>query len=161
MTGSTFELGLTRLWYLVGEWEGMGEGQDFAVRVQARFEWTLNDHFIAGFSEMRDAGSDQVLSIEHVYLYYDRSENGVVGLFLANDGAVERAVGRVDTIGRFETNTQSLSCVPPAFPRTRLRRTFQLVSQDQWAYTIEMDFGQGLQPYVTLQMQRRPTARKR
>lgn len=64
MTGSTFELDLTRLGYLVGDWDGKGEGQDLTA--QARFEWTLNDHFIAGFCEMRDAGSDQVLSIEHV-----------------------------------------------------------------------------------------------
>lgn len=154
MTGSTFELGLTRLWYLVGDWDGKGEGQDFGVTAQARFEWTLSDHFIAGFCEMRDAGSDQVLSIEHVYMYYDRAENGVVALFFASDGAVERAVGRVDTVGRLVTTTVSLSCVPPSLPRTALRRTFQLVGQVQWTYTIEMDAGQGLAPYVTIQMRR-------
>lgn len=152
MTGSTFELGLTRLWYLVGDWAGKGEGQDLAA--QARFEWTLNDHFIAGFCEMRDLGSDQVLSIEHIYMYYDRAENGVVAHFFASDGAVEQAVGQVDTVGRLVTTTVSLSCVPPSLPRIGLRRTFQLVGQVQWTYTIEMDSGQGLAPYVTIQMHR-------
>ena len=80
MSPSTYELGLTRLWFLIGDWEGIGESEDFGVRAQARFEWTLNDHFIAGFCEMRDLGSDQVLNVEHVYIYYDREEDGVLSL---------------------------------------------------------------------------------
>ncbi len=160
MAGSTFELGLTRLWYLIGDWEGAGEAEDFGVRVQARFEWTLNDHFIAGFIEMRDSGSEQVLSTEHVYMYYDRAEKGVVGLFFSSDSAVERAVGHVDTVGRLVMTTTDLSCVPPGFPRSAMRRTFQLVSQDQWTYTIEMDSGNGLVHYITIQMRRKPLPKK-
>lgn len=155
MTPSTYELGLTRLWFLVGDWGGAGESEDFGVRAQARFEWTLDDHFIAGFCELRDSGSDQVLSVEHVYIYYDRQEERVVGLFFANDGAVERAVGRVDTVGRMEMTSTSLSCVPPSFPRRQLRRTFELVTPDEWTYSVEMDSGQGLSPYVTIQMKRK------
>ncbi len=155
MTGSTFELGLTRLWYLAGDWEGTGGGEDFSVQAQARFEWALDDHFIAGFSEMRDSGSGQVLNTEHVYIYYDRSEDGVVGLFFANDGTVERAVGRVDTVGHLVMTSSSISCVPPSLPRTRLRREIQLITQDRWIYTIEMDSGKGLLPFVTIEMQRK------
>jgi hypothetical protein len=155
MCPSTFELGLTRLWYLVGEWIGSGESTDFNVSAQARFEWALNDRFIAGFVEMRDTGSEQVLSIEHVYIYYDREEGGAVGMFFADDGAVERAVGAIGTIGQLTLLTASLRCVPPTFPRTQLRRSFHMVSKDKWIYKIELDSGHGLQPYITVQMQRK------
>ncbi|MBN1888356.1 MAG: FABP family protein [Thermoflexales bacterium] len=155
MTPSTFELGLTRLWYLVGDWQGTGSGEDFGVQALARFEWTLNDHFIAGFIELRDAGSDQVLSTEHVYLYYNREENGVAGLFFAQDGLVERAVGPIDTVGHFVMLSTRLDCVPMGFPRSQLRRSFQLLDPNEWQYSIEMDAGHGLCPYATVHMQRK------
>jgi hypothetical protein len=155
MTPSTFELGLTRLWYLVGDWHGVGEGEDFSVQAVARFEWTLDDHFIAGFIEVRDSGSSQALSTDHVYLYYNREANRVVGVFFANDGLVERAAGPVDTIGRFVITSTQLDCVPFSFPRTQLRRTFELADQNEWTYTVEIDTGLNLQPYFTVHMRRR------
>ena len=155
MAPSTFELGLTRLWYLVGDWHGTGSGEDFEVQASARFEWTLDDHFIAGFIELRDVGSDQVLSTDHVYLYYSREESGVVGVFFANDGLVERSLGPVDAVGRFVMTSSRLECVPFSFPRSQLRRTFQLVDPNEWSYMVEMDTGKGLLPYVTVQMRRK------
>lgn len=148
------------MWYLAGEWEGTGGGQDFSVHARAMFEWALNDHFIVGFNQVRDSGSDQVLSTEHIYVYYDRDQSQVVGAFFADDGAVEQAVGQVDARGELVLNSASLSCVPRSFPRARLRRVFQPLDRDRWVYAIEMDCGNGLLPYITVQMQRVPPAQK-
>ena len=51
---STQQLALTRLWYLIGEWEGTGKGPDFRFRASAQYSWALGDHFIAGQLTLSD-----------------------------------------------------------------------------------------------------------
>ncbi len=92
-SASTQELGLTRLWYLVGNWEGAGKGPDFRFRASARCAWALNDHFLVGQMEIRDAGSDRLLSIAHWYIYYNHDLNCLVADIFQHDGIVERARG--------------------------------------------------------------------
>ena len=54
---STLELVLTRLWYLIGEWEGTGKGPDFRFRARATYSWILSDHFITGHMKIYDLAS--------------------------------------------------------------------------------------------------------
>jgi THAP4-like, heme-binding beta-barrel domain len=151
---STHQLALTRLWYLVGNWEGTGKGPDFRFRATATYSWALDDHFIASRTEIRDAGSGQVLSLEQGYLYYDRARNSLVADVFCLDGTVEHALGHADARGRMVLTADSLRCLPPDSTVCRMRRTTWMMVASQWAFTVEVDSGQGFVPYLEGQMRR-------
>lgn len=153
-SSTTHELVLTRLWYLVGDWEGMGKGPDFRFRANARYSWIFNDHFLVGHMEVKDFGSGTVLSIEDSHIYHDPELNCLVGDIFNLDGSVEHALGHVDARGRMMLTTDRLSCLPRGTSIRRLRRTVWTMATAQWAFTVEMDSGQGFGPYYEGQMRR-------
>jgi hypothetical protein len=152
---TTHELALTRLWYLVGDWEGSGKGPDLRCRVAVHCAWALDDHFLTHQLEIRDADSDKVLIAEHSYIYYDRDGACLVAEVFRHDGMVELATGRADMRGRLVLTTDRLSCVPKGNPIRRLRRTFWSMAASQWAFTVEMDTGEGWMPHLEGQLRRR------
>ena len=154
-SATTHELALTRLWYLIGDWEGSGKGPDFRFRITAHCAWTLNDHFIISQAEICDADSGKVLVAEHGYTYYDRDCNCLVAQVFGLDGMVEHAMGRADIRGRLVLTTDRLSCVPKGNPIRRLRRTVWPMAALQSAFTIETDTGEGWLPYLEGQLRRR------
>jgi len=154
-TGSTHELVLTRLWYLIGKWEGSGRGPDFRFRARAAYEWTLNDHFLTGQMEITDFGSGQVLSVERCYLYYDYDLGCLVCDTFCQDGMVDHALGHADAQGRMVLTTDRLNCLPRGMTLRRLRRTFWNTSSSQWAFTIETNSGLDWSLYLEGQMRRR------
>ena len=115
-SATTHELALTRLWYLVGDWEGSGKGPDLRCRVAVHCAWVLDDYFLTHRLEIRDADSDKVLMAEHSYIYYDRDCACLVAEVFGLDGMVEQAMGRADMRGRLVLTTGRLSCVPRAIP---------------------------------------------
>jgi hypothetical protein len=117
--------------------------------------WALNDHFLSSQMEIRDADSDKALIAEHSYIYYDRDCACLVAEIFGLDGMVERAMGRADMRGRLVLTTDRLSCVPMGNPIRRLRRTIWTMAASQWAFTIEMDTGEGWLPYLEGQLRRR------
>ena len=151
---STLELVLTRLWYLIGEWEGTGKGPDFRFRARATYSWVLNDRFLMGYLQIYDLGSDQVLSAEHSNYYYDYDLSCLVGDTFCHNGMVEHALGHADARGRMVLTTDRLQCHPRGTPTCRLRRTIWMMAAPQWAFTLEKDPGQGFVPYLEGQMRR-------
>jgi hypothetical protein len=105
--------------------------------------------------EIRDADSDKVLMAEHSYIYYDRDCACLVAEVFGLDGMVEQAMGRADMRGRLVLTTGRLSCVPKGNPLRRLRRTFWSMAASQWAFTVEIDTGEGWMPYLEGQLGRR------
>lgn len=152
---TTNELALTRLWYLIGDWEGTGKGPEFRFRATARCVWQLSDHFLVAYLELDDVASGQVVVAEHAYIYYDRELNCLVGDIYSLDGMVEHALGHVDSRGRMALTTNRLSCVPRGLPVRCVRRTTWMIAASHWAFTVERDLGQGLAPYLEGQMRRR------
>jgi hypothetical protein len=153
-SATTHELALTRLWYLVGDWEGTGKGPDWRCRLAVHCEWALDDHFLTGQVEIRDADSDKVLMAEHGDMYYDRDGNCLAAEIFGLDGMVEHATGRADMRGRLVLTSDRLSCVPKSNPIRRLRRTVWAMAASQWAFTVEMDTGEGWLPYLEGQLRR-------
>jgi len=151
---STLELVLTRLWYLIGKWEGTGKGPDFRFRARATYSWILNDHFLTGYLQISDLGSDRVLAAEHSYYYYDYDLSCLVGDTFRQDGMVEHALGHADARGRMVLTTDRLLCVPRGMPPHRVRRTIWMMAAPQWAFMLEMDSGQGFAPCLEGQMRR-------
>ena len=151
---TTQELALTRLWYLVGDWDGTGKGQDLRCRIAAHYAWALEDRFLTGQMEIHDADSDKVLIAEHSYVYYDRDSACLVAEIFGRDGMVEHAMGRADMRGRLILTSDRLSSVPKGNPIRRLRRTVWTMAASQWAFTIEMDKGEGWAPYFEGQLRR-------
>ena len=153
-SASTLELVLTRLWYLIGEWEGTGKGPDFRLRAKATYSWILDDHFLTGHLQIYDLGSNRVLSAEHSYYYYDFDLSCLVGDIFYQDGMVEHALGHADARGRMVLTTDRLQCIPRGAPTGHLRRTVWMMAAPQWAFTLERDSGQGFAPYLEGQMRR-------
>jgi hypothetical protein len=153
-SATTHELALTRLWYLIGDWEGSGKGPDFGFRITAHCAWALGDHFIASQVEICDADSGRALIAEHGYLYYDREGDCLAAEIFSLDGMVEHTTGRADARGRLVLTTDCLSCVPRGDPLRRLRRTIWPMAALQSAFTIERDTGEGWQPYLEGQLRR-------
>ena len=153
-TASTHELGLTRLWYLVGDWEGTGKGPDFRFRARATYSYILNDHFLAGYVEINDLKSGEVLMAERTYFYFDRNLKSLVSDAFRQDGMVEHALGHTDARGRIVLTTDRLSCVPKQMSICRLRRTVWVMAAPQWAFSIEKDSGDGFAPYLEGQMRK-------
>jgi len=151
-SASTRELGLTRLWYLIGEWEGSGKGPDFRFHASARCRWVLNDHFLAMSLELDDAASGQPIIAEHSYIYYDRELVCLVSDIFGSNGMVEHTVGHADLRGRMVLTAERLSRVPTDLPLRRVRRTTWTMATLQWAFTVERDLGQGFAPYLEGQM---------
>jgi hypothetical protein len=155
-SATTNELGLTRLWYLIGEWEGNGKGpNNLRFRAAARGEWTLGDHFMLLRLDLYDLATNQLIAAEHDYIYYDRDQSCLVGEFFGHTGLVEHAHGHADSRGRMALTTDHLCCAPVALPFQRLRRTTWMMAAAQWAFTIEQDQGQGFVPYLEGQLRRR------
>jgi hypothetical protein len=152
---TTNELGLTRLWYLIGKWEGAAKGPDLRLRASARCVWALDDHFLVMELEFTDASSGRIASAEHSYIYYDRDLNCLVGDIFGSDGSVEHALGHADSRGRMALTTERLSRVPKGLPICHLRRTTWMMATSQWAFTVERDLGEGFAPYLEGQMRRR------
>ncbi len=151
---STYELGLTRLWYLIGNWEGSGKGPGLRIRARARCNWALGDHFLVLEMEILDAGSGQALSVEHSYIYYDHKPSQLVAHIFSFDGLVERAVGHADARGRMVLATDQVAYAPQGRQARRYLRTIWMMAASQWAFTIERDSGEGLQPYLEGQMRK-------
>jgi hypothetical protein len=151
---STQQLALTRLWYLVGKWEGTGKAPKFRFRATAKYAWALDDHFLTGHMEIRDVSSNQVWSIEDSYLYYDRARNNLVADIFCLDGTVEHSLGHADARGRMVLIADSLRCAPADSPICRVRRTTWMMVASQWAFTVEIDGGQGFTSYLEGQMRR-------
>ena len=152
---TTHELALTRLWYMVGDWEGSGKGPDLRCRIASHYAWALGDHFLTGQVEIRDGDSDKVLMAEHSYIYYDRDCACLVAEIFGQDGMVEHTMGRADMRGRLVLTSDRLSCVPKGNPIQRVRRTVWTMAASQWAFTVEMDKGEGWTPYFEGQLRRR------
>lgn len=153
-SASTRELVLTRLWYLVGDWEGTGKGPDFRFRARATYSYILNDHFLTGYVEISDLKSGEVMMAEHTYFYFDRSLKSLVSDTFHQDGMVEHAVGHADARGRIVLTTDRLSCIPRGAATHRLRRTVWVLAAPQWAFSIEKDSGEGFAPYLEGQMRK-------
>lgn len=151
---STHELVLTRLWYLVGDWEGTGKGPDFRFSAKATYSYILNDHFLFGCVEFNDLNSGQVLMAEHTYLYFDRSLKSLAGDNFDQNGMVEHALGHADARGRIVLTTDRLSCIPKGMSIRGLRRTIWVMAAPQWAFSIEKDVGEGFAPYLEGQMRK-------
>ena len=122
-SATTHELALTRLWYMVGDWEGTVKGLDLRCRMAAHYVWALDDHFVTGQVEIHDAESDKVLIAEHSYIYYDRDGACLAAEIYGQDGMVEHAMGRADMRGRLVLTSDRLSSIPKGSPIRRLRRT--------------------------------------
>ena len=153
-SATTHELVLTRLWYLIGDWEGSGKGPDFRFRVAAHCAWALGDHFITSQVEIFDADSGRVLAAEHSDLYHDREGNCLAAEIFGLDGMVEHARGRADMRGRLVLTTDHLSSIPIGNPICRLRRTIWPMAALQSAFTLERDTGEGWLPYLEGQLSR-------
>jgi hypothetical protein len=153
-SASTRELVLTRLWYLIGDWEGTGKGPDLRFRARATYSWILNDHFLTGYMETSDLSSGEIVAAEHCYYYYDHDLSCLVGDTFHQDGMVEHALGHADARGRMVLTTDRLHCVPKALAIRRLRRTVWMMAAPQWAFTLEIDAGQGFAPYLEGQMRK-------
>ena len=154
-SASTHELVLTRLWYLVGDWEGTGKGPDFRFSAKATYSYILHDHFLFGYVEINDLNSGQVLMAEHTYFYFDRSLKSLASDTFHENGMVEHALGHADSRGRMVLTGDRLACIPRDLPVRRIRRTFWMMASSQWAFTVERDLGQGFAPYLEGQMHRR------
>lgn len=152
---TTHELALTRLWYLVGDWEGTGKGPDLHCRIAAHYAWVLDDRFLTGQLEIRDADSDKMFMAEHSYVYYDRDSACLVAEIFGSNGMVDHAMGRADMRGRLVLTSDRLSCVPKGTPIRRLRRTVWTMAASQWAFIIEIDKGESWAPYLEGQLRRR------
>jgi len=152
---STQQLTLTRLWYLIGEWEGTGKGPDFRFRASAHYSWALGDHFIAGQLTLSDLLSGELRAAEHVYYYYDNGLNCLVSDVFSLDGMTEHSLGHADARGRMVLTTDRLDCVPRGSTVCRLRRTVWTMAASQWAFAVEKDCGQGFAPYLEGQMRHR------
>lgn len=157
-SASTRELVLTRLWYLVGDWEGTGKGPDFRFRARATYSYILNDHFLTGYVEISDLNSGEVLTAEHTYFYFDHDLRSLVSDTFHQDGMVEHALGHADARGRIVLTSDRLSCIPKGVSIRRLRRTVWVMAAPQWAFSIEQDLGEGLTSYLEGQM-RKPDKR--
>jgi len=153
-SASTRELVLTRLWYLIGDWEGTGKGPDFRFHAKASYSWILNDHFLTGYMEISSLGSGKVLAAEHSYFYYDHDLSCLISDTFRQDGLVEHALGHADARGRMVLTTDRLHCIPKGTSIRRLRRTVWMMAAPQWAFTLEMDSGQGFVPYLESQMRK-------
>ena len=157
-SASTHELVLTRLWYLVGDWEGTGKGPDFRFSAQATYSYILDDHFLSGYVEVNDLNSGQVLMAERTYFYFDRSLKSLASDTFHQNGMVEHALGHADVRGRIVLTTDRLSCIPKGMSIRALRRTVWVMAAPQWAFSIEKDVGEGFAPYLEGQM-RKPDKR--
>jgi hypothetical protein len=156
-SATTTELGLTRLWYLIGDWEGTGKGPNFRFRANIRGEWMLNDHFVLLRLDLHDLDTNQLLIAEHQYIYYDRDLNCLVSEVFGLNGLVEHTIGHADSRGRMALTSDHLRCVPKGLSFERLRRTTWMMAASHWAFTIEQEQGQGqgFVPYLEGQMRRR------
>ncbi len=154
-TTRTREIALLRLWYLVGSWEGEGAGQGASYRLQGEVRWALKDHYLALEVAVYDE-SGQPLGSEHGYIHYDRREQMLVAWFFGSDGRAERAIGWADAQGRLTLTTVQITNASPEFPARFVRRILWPVEQGMWAYAIEVDFGNGVIPFVHGRMYRQP-----
>ena len=152
---STQRLALTRLWYLIGEWEGSGKGPDMRFRAEAKYSWTLDDHFITGQLTINDSLSGHTLLAEQVYYYYDLNLSCLACDVFSLDGTAEYALGHADARGRLVLTTNRMNCVHPGKTVCRLRRTIWPMASLQWAFTVEKDTGEGFATYLEAQMRRR------
>ena len=153
-SASTRELVLTRLWYLLGDWEGTGKGPDFRFRARATYSYILHDHFLTGYVEINDLSSGEVLRAEHTFFYFDRNLKSLVCDTFHLDGMVEHALGHADVRGRIVLTTDRLSCIPKGMSIRGLRRTVWVMAAPQWAFSIEKDVGEGFAPYLEGQMRK-------
>ena len=153
-SATTHELALTRLWYLVGDWEGTGTGPDLHCRITAHYVWALDDHFLTGQWQIHDADSDKLVAAEHSYIYYDRDGACLVAEIYSQSGMVEHTTGRADMHGRLVLTTDRLNGVLKSDPLRRLRRTVWPMGTMQWAFTLETDKGEGWTPYLEGQLRR-------
>jgi hypothetical protein len=154
-SATTNELALTRLWYLIGDWEGSGKGPDFRFRATARCVWALDDRFLVVQLEITDTASNKLVTAEHSYIYYDRDLNCLVGDTFSSNGMVDHALGHVDSRGRMALTTDRLCCIPKGLSLRRLRRTTWTMAAAQWAFTVERDLGEGFITHLEGQMRRR------
>ncbi len=152
---STNELGLTRLWYLTGEWEGMGKGPQTQFRARCRCTWELGDHFLRVEFQAQAADSDRLLFAEHVYVYYDRDIDRLVADIYNSQGMVERAAGHASPHGHLILATERLSCIPRGRKIRRIRRSVWKMAAAQWAYSVEVDSGEGYEAFAEGHMQQR------
>lgn len=99
--------------------------------------------------------SGYLLLAEHSYYYYNHDFSCLAGNMFRHDGMVEHALGHADARGRMVLTTDRLNCIPKGVAILHLRRTVRMMAAPQWAFTVEVDSGQGFVPYLEGQMRRR------
>ncbi len=153
-SSSTYELGLTRLRYLIGNWEGTGKGPEWRFRAAARCSWGLNDHFLIGQIEFSDVDTGRQQLAQHVYIYYNRDLSRLVCDIYGSEGNIVRALGHTDMQGRLVLSSDQVVYLPAGKKAHRFLCTIWMMAASQWGLSVEQDLGKGLVPYLEGQMRK-------